>query len=207
MKKDPQSVDSRLLKRIQSHSKGWVFTPSHFSDLGSRAAVASALKRYKKDGTIRQIARGLYDIPRYSKMLGKVASPDTDAIANALKGRDAIRLQPTGAYAANILGLSTQVPVKIVFLTDGPSRRVQVGRRLILLKRTTPRNMATAGRISGTVIQGLRWLGQRHVEDAMVRILRQRLPDDAKKQLLKDVRYAPAWIADIMRQVGGDVSQ
>jgi len=207
MKKNPQSVDSKVLKRIQGHSKGWVFTPSNFSDLGSRAAVASALKRYKKAGTIRQIARGLYDIPRYSKLLGKIASPDTDAIANALKGRDAIRLQPTGAYAANILGLSTQVPAKIVFLTDGRTRKVHVGRRQIVLKRTTPRNMATAGRISGTVIQALRWLGQRHVDDTAIRILQQRLPNDAKKQLLKDPRYAPAWIADIMRQVGGDVGR
>ena len=98
-------------------------------------------------------------------------------------------------------GLSDQVPVRTVFLTDGRSRNVRLGKRQIVLKNTTPRHMATAGRVSGTVIQALRWLGQRHVDDRTVAILRRRLSDSDKRQLLKDLRYAPTWIAEIMRKV------
>jgi hypothetical protein len=115
--------------------------------------------------------------------------------------RDAVRLQPSGAYSANMLGLSQQVPMKVVFLTDGPSRHVKLGKQEIHLKRTTPRNMAAAGRVSGLVIQALRHLGQRHVDDAVIGALRARLGPDDKRQLLKDLRYAPVWIAKIMRQV------
>ncbi len=125
-----------------------------------------------------------------------------DALARALEGRDAVRLQPSGAYAANLLGLSTQIPMKILYLTDGRSRTVQIGKKQIILKRTTPRNMATAGRISGLVIQALRHLGLKHVDEDVIARLDRRLDADAGKQLLKDIRFAPAWIADIMRRLG-----
>ncbi len=91
--------------------------------------------------------------------------------------------------------------MKIVFLTDGPSRKLQIGNRQILLKRTTPRNMATAGRISGTVIQAFRWLGQRHVDDQTTSTLKRRLNSKDKAQLLKDIHYAPIWIAQVIRAI------
>ena len=197
-----QTVANRVLKVIRGHGLGWVFTPASFKGIGGRAAVESALRRYKNDGTIRQVARGLYDYPRTDPQLG-VLAPSVDQIVAALEVRDAVRLQPSGAYAANLLGLSDQVPMKIVFLTDGPTRKLQVGNRQILLKRTTPRNMATAGRISGTVIHALRWLGQRHVDDRVTSILRERLHAKDKAQLLKDIHYAPIWIAQIIRAITG----
>ena len=177
-----------------------MFTPTNFKDLGSRTAVATAIKRYKQNGTIRHIAWGLYDYPRTDPELG-VLTPSVDQIMNALKKRDAMRLQHSGAYAANLLGLSDQVPMKIVFLTDGPGRRLQVGNRHILLKRTTPRNMATAGRISGTVIQALRWLGRNNVDERITSILRGSLTKADKAQLMKDIRYAPIWITQIIRSI------
>jgi len=201
MGKHTQSVDKKIISRIYGHGKGWVFTPTHFSDLGSRDAVASAVKRYRQSGLIRQLARGLYDYPRTDPELG-ILTPSPDAIARALAGRDAVRLQPSGAYAANLLGLSTQIPMKIVYLTDGCSRTVQIGKKHIILKRTTPRNMATAGRISGLVIQALRHLRRQHVDDEVIARLDRRLDADGRKQLLKDVRFASAWIAEIMRRLG-----
>lgn len=190
-----QSIDSQVLSRIYGHGRGWAFTPASFLDIGSRVAVASALTRHKRTGIIRHLARGLYDYPM--KHLGRVAPP-ADAVARAIARRDAVRLQPAGAYAANVLGLSVQVPTKILFLTDGPTRRVKLGRREILLMRTTPRNMATAGRKSGTVIQALRHVGQRHVDDKVVSIVDRQLGPADRAQLLKDLRYAPAWIADLL---------
>ena len=201
MKKQIYSIDSKVLSRIYGHRGGWVFTPGVFRDLGNRTAVAAALKRHKQTGLIRQLARGLYDYPRSDPSLG-VLTPKTDDIANALRDRDGTRLQSSGAHAANLLGLSEQVPVRVVYLTDGPSRQVQLGRRRIVLQHTTPRNMATAGKVSGLVIQALRWIGQRHTDERKVlSTLRRRLSDADKKQLLTDLRYAPAWIADIMRKV------
>jgi predicted transcriptional regulator of viral defense system len=148
-----QSIDSKILSRIYGRGKGCVVTPGDFLDLGSRQAVDLALHRLAKKGTLRRLARGLYDYPRIDPELG-LLSPTIDTLVKALKGRDKILLQPSGGYAANLLGLSDQVPMKIVFLTDGPARRVQFGKQVILLKHTTPRAMATAGRVSGLVIQG-----------------------------------------------------
>jgi hypothetical protein len=200
MAKHKNSVDYQVLARISRKGKGWVFTPSDFLDLGSQRAVGLALMRHAKAGTIRRLARGLYDYPRQDRRVGPIAA-STDEIANALKGRDNVRLQLSGGHAANQLGLSDQVPVRMVFLTDGPSRRVQLGRRQIVLKQTTPRQMATAGRVSGTMIQALRWLGRRNVDGRVVATLRRKLSDADKRQLVKDLRYAPAWVADVMRKV------
>jgi len=159
-----------------------------------------ALTRLSRKGIIRQLSRGLYDYPVEHPTLGRIAA-SADAVANALASRDATRLQPAGAYAANILGLSEQVPTKILFLTDGPSRHVKLGKREIILKRTTPRNIAAAGRKSGTIVQALRYLGKNHVDDQVLAIIRRQLTDADKEQLLKDIKYAPAWVAEILRRL------
>jgi len=127
--------------------------------------------------------------------------PTPDQIAQALAGKDDLRIQPSGAYAANLLGLSEQVPAKVVFLTDGPNRKIKVGNQEIILRRTTPKNMATAGRVSGVVIQALRYLGQDHVDDGAIERLARLLPHDARQQLMADIRYAPAWIGAIFRRL------
>lgn len=200
MKKKADSAHGKIMERIRSHGRGRVFTPRDFEDLCVRSTIATSLQRLNESGMIRQLARGLYDYPKTDEQLGELAAP-TDDIAKALAGRDAIRLQPSGAYAANLLGLSTQVPMRIVYLTDGRSRTVQVGRRQIILKQTSPRIMATAGRISGLVIQALRYLGRDHVDEAIIARLDRRLDDDARRQLIKDIRYAPAWIAEIFKRL------
>jgi hypothetical protein len=202
-KKQKQSIDSMVLRRILAHGAGWTFTPDAFLDLGSRMAIDHALSRHSRCGRIRRLARGLYDYPKEHPKLG-LLSPEGDAVAKALMGRDAVRLQPSGAYAANLLGLSEQVPMKITYLTDGASRQVKLGNQEIFLRRTTPRNMATAGRVSGLVIQALRHIGQRHVDDKVIDTLRARLGRNDKNQLLKDIRYAPGWIAAIMKQLAHD---
>ena len=144
-RKQLKSIDSQILARIHGWGLGSVFVPSDFLDLGSREAVDLALHRLARKGTIRRLARGVYDLPKEHPVLGLLA-PAADAVARTLAGRDRTRLQPAGAYAANILGLSEQVPAKAVFLTDGPSRTVKIGPTTIQLRRTTPRNMEAAGR-------------------------------------------------------------
>jgi hypothetical protein len=195
-----QSIHAKALRRIRGAGRGSVFSPSDFLDLGSRDAVDQTLSRLVRAGVLRRLARGLYDSPTTHPVLGVVA-PTPEAIAAALAGKHGIRLQPTGAYAANLLGLSTQVPAKIVFLTDGPSRTVRVGNQEIRLVRTTPRTMGPAGRISGTVIQALRHLGQTHVDAAVIRALRRKLRPTEKRQLLRDLPFAPAWVGTHLRAI------
>jgi len=198
MQKNTQTIDNKIRSRIYGHGRGWVFTPKHFQGIGQSAAIDSALRRLKADGIIRQLARGLYDYPVHDPSLGLI-SPTADAVARALAVRDAIRLQPAGAYAANILGFSEQVPSRIAFLTDGPSRKVKIGRREIRLQRTTPRNMATAGRASGTVIQALRHLGQKRVDARARAALRRYLADAGRRATIRqDLARAPAWIANLL---------
>jgi hypothetical protein len=127
--------------------------------------------------------------------------PSAETVARALAGRDHTRLQPSGAYAANALGLSEQVPAKAVFLTDGPSRTVKIGLTTIQLRRTTARSMAAAGRLSGLLIQALRELGKDHATPARVRRLKRILPADKRRELMKDLRLAPAWMHPIFREL------
>jgi len=200
MGRHAHSIDSQVLRRFTSSRGRRVFTAGDFLDLGSRNTVDATLSRQARTGKIRKLARGLYDLPKRDPRIGPLM-PSVELVAKALRGRDAVRLQPSGAYAANRLGLSEQVPMKVLFLTDGVPRRVRIGKLQIIIRRTTPRNMATAGRTSGLVIQALRNLGQPHVDDRVITILRGRLSDVDKRQLLKDIRFAPAWIANIMQQV------
>lgn len=199
-RKSPQSIDSRVLAAIRKRKSGSVFVPADFLVLGSRAAVDIVLHRLTKKGTIRRLARGVYDYPKVHPVLGPLA-PSAEAVAQALAGRDQTRLQPAGAYAANALGLSEQVPAKVVFLTDGPTRTVKIGPTTIQLRGTTARNMAAAGRLSGLLIQAFRELGQEHVTRERRAHLKRTLPADKRRELLQDLRLAPAWMHPIFREL------
>jgi hypothetical protein len=155
-----QTIDSKLKSRTYGHGRGSMFTPTDFLELGGRDVVDKALSRLAANGTIRRLARGRYEYPREHPELGTL-SPDIQKVAKALAGKDRIRLQPAGAFATNLLGLSEQVPAKAVFLTDGPSRTVKIGRQEIQV--TTPRTMAAAGRLSGLLMQAFRQLGREHI--------------------------------------------
>ena len=198
--KNVKGIEKNIIDSIRKNGQGWVFTPRDFSSIGDTRSIGMALTRLVRKGFIRRLARGLYDYPQHHDKLGTL-TPTTEAVAKALAGRDSLRLQPSGGYAANVLGLSDQVPMTIVFLTDGPGRSVQLGKQQIVLKSTTPRNMATAGRLSGLVIQALRYIGKNHVDDKIINLLTNKFDDDQKKQLLEDIRYAPAWIASVIRQI------
>jgi hypothetical protein len=187
------SIDNQMVHRIIGRRRGWCFTPTDFLDIGSRQAVDTALSRLAKSGRIRRLARGLYDYPKSHTKIG-LLSPSPEAVIEALTRRDRVRLQPTGAYAANLLGLSDQVPTKVVYLTNGPSRRIRIGNQEIILKTMAPRFMATAGRPSGTVIQALRHLGKAHVTMETIARLRKSFTAAEKQQILKDRGLAPAWM-------------
>lgn len=200
MAKSTQSIDSRVLSTIHGRGRGSVFVPADFLDVGSRQAIDITLHRLTQKGTIRRLARGVYDFPKEHPVLGPL-QPSAEAVAKALAARDCTRLQPAGAYAANALGLSEQVPAKAVFLTDGPSRTVKIGPMTIQLRRTTAKNMAAAGRLSGLVIQALRELGKEHVTPERRAQLKRSLPAQKRQELIKDIKLAPAWMHPIFREL------
>ena len=195
-----QSIDIIIKKRIFGSGRGSLFTPTTFLDLGGRAAVDKALSRLAAGGTIRRLARGLYDYPKKHPVLGML-HPAPQDVAKVFAQRDAVRFQPAGAYAANLLGLSEQVPAKITFLTNGPSRTVKIGPMEIALRRTTPRNVAAAGRLSGLLIQAFRHLGRTQLTPERIAHLRRPLPAVERAKLLRDLRYAPAWMHSAFREL------
>jgi len=188
-----------ILKKVYAHGRGWVFTSSDFVDLESLSVVGKVLTRLTNKGTIRRIARGLYYFPKHSDFLGEL-SPSYDYVAKAIARKYSLRLQYTGAHAANYLGLSLQVPAKIVFLTDGSSRTVTVGNQRMIFKKTSLKYMG-ASQIGGLVIQALRFTGKDYVDDKVIRKLQRQLSYKHKKQLLRDIVCAPAWISDIIRKI------
>ncbi|MBI5761167.1 MAG: hypothetical protein HZA46_21800 [Planctomycetales bacterium] len=195
-----QSIEDKVLSRVYGKKRGWIFTPAIFLDLGNDASIRKALESLCDRQLIRRLGRGLYDYPKVHPKL-EILSPTPEAIAHALAGKDRLRILPSGAYAANLLGLSLQVPARAIFLTDGACRSIKVGNQTIILKRTTPKNMAAAGRVSGLVIQALRHLGQDHVDEQVVQKLNSRLSDDDLRILMSDINLAPAWIGNIIRRL------
>lgn len=198
------SIEKSINSRIEAQQRGSCFTPKAFLDLGSPEAVRIALHRLEKRGIIRRLARGLYDSPKQHRTIG-LLSPHPDQVAKAISERDAARLQPSGAYAANVLGLSEQVPARIVFLTDGPSRHVSIGCQEIILKHTTPRHMAMAGKASGTVIQALRHIGAKQINPQHLAHLRETLSAADRAQLKHDRIYAPGWMHHILDAIAEDI--
>lgn len=196
----PSSLDTRILRRVQRSTPGSVFTPATFAKLGSREAIDKALQRHVQQGTLRRLSRGLYDKPRHDSILGTLW-PSVEEVVKALTGQRRIRTQPTGVYAANLLGLSEQVPARVVLLTDGATRSVRAGPMLIELKRTTPRNMAAANRLSGLVIQALKNLGREHVARRHIEHLRRTIPATERAKLVNDLQLAPGWMWPILREI------
>lgn len=194
------SIDAKVSRYVKRCALGTVFLPDTFAVFGSRAAVDKALQRLVADGVLRRLSRGVYDKPRHDDLLGTLW-PSVETIVKAIAGKDKLRTQPTGVYAANMLGLSEQVPAKVVLLTDGISRNVQAGPMQIRFQRTTPRQMAAAGKLSGLLIQAFKSMGVKHITPAHIERLRQNIPAVERVKVMKDLALAPAWMRPLLREI------
>jgi len=196
------SVVHSVLKRIRVHGRGWVFTPRDFLVLGTRRAVDRALARLTQDNTIRRLAQGIYDYPRVHKKLG-ILAPNPDDVAAVLAAKTVSRIQISGARAANLLGLTDQVPAQLVYLTDGPAHRVKIGAQTIVLKPARPSRFPGAGTTPGLALQAIRAVGPHANKDLVVRQLSRALSARDRAQLTRLIKYAPAWSHEIIRQLEG----
>jgi len=184
---------------MKKAGRGSLFFIDSFIDYGSSKAVNKALERLVEKKEIIRVARGIYTRPKTSELLG-VIYPTTDEIAITIAKRDKARIIPTGAYALNVLGLSTQVPLKVVYLTDGVNRQIYLGQRSILFKKTSPKNLAAIGEISALVIQALKSIGKDNAEEWQIQKMIELLKKEQPSKLQHDIRMAPEWIRKIMRK-------
>jgi hypothetical protein len=192
MKMIAASVSDRVMKRVRASGRGSVFTPSDFLTVAARSSVDQALSRLVKGGQLRRLARGLYDFPKLHLKLGPL-SPAPDDVAQALARETGSQVQIAGARAANALGLSTQVPAKSIYLTDGPSRRVVLGKRVVDLRHASPKHLIAPGSPAGTVVQALRHVGPVRAAD-VAQVAARRLSANDKKTLASTAVQAPAWM-------------
>jgi hypothetical protein len=194
-----ESIDDKILRKIKRSAKGSLFFTIDFLLLGNTKAVSKALERLVKYKQLTRVARGIYCLLEYDPLLGPV-KPGTEEIAVAISRRDKARIMPTGTAALNALGLSTQVPVHVVYLTDGAARKIVIGRRKIIFKKTTPKNLAATGKTSGLVIQALKEIGKESITDEEITFILQQLKKEDVKRLEHDIMLAPEWIRVIMRK-------
>lgn len=192
-------ISDKIAQRIRRWKRGAVFTPKDFLDLGSRAAVDQALSRLADRGQIRRLSRGLYDVPRVNPKLGPL-TPDPDLVARAVARANGGVLQMSGAQAANALGLSTQVPASAEYLTDGPSRQVKLGKRVVTLRHASPKVLVAPGSKAGTVVQALRYLGPDAAAQAVDRLAPSLGPAD-RKTLARAAPQAPGWMRPVLSRL------
>lgn len=196
----PETTEIQALNKIRKAGRGTLFFVENFLTIGTAKAMAKALERLTKQGELVRVARGIYVRPEIDPVIGPI-TPGIEAVAEAIARRDKARIMPTGAYALNRLGLSTQVPLNVVYLTDGAARKIKIGKRTITFKKATPKNVAAIGEISGLAIQALKTLGKTKVTTDEIMKIQEQLKKEKITHLQHDIRLAPDWIRQIMQPV------
>ncbi len=192
-----QGIEASIKNRIISHGQGWCFTPKHFIGLGSDTAIRKFLSLLQKEGMIRRLAQGVYDYPRRHDKLGLVA-PNIDAVAKAIAEKNGAKIQPSGAYAANLVGISEQVPGRVIFLTDGPPKKLKIGKLEILFKQATVKNMYAVGTREALVIQALKFMGKDQLDESALQTVKRFLANRKRREFEKNIKFAPQWIRTIL---------
>ena len=196
-----QSIEKKVLSRIYRKGRGWAFFQKDFSDIGSRSSLDIALYRLLDKGTIRRVIRGLYDYPRFSDLLNEPLSPDPDQVARALARKFGWRIQPSGPAAMNIIGLSTQVPGRITYLSDGPDKSYKLGKTTLAFETTALKESGFKLPQSALVVQSLKSLGQNRTTDTVISKIRKWLKPELRPKVLKDTRSASDWVYQAIKKI------
>jgi len=192
-----QTTEKQILEKIKKARRGSLFFTDSFTSFGKPDTIRQALQRLVKSGEIERVADGIFCRPRESKLAGKIM-PTTEDIAFAIARREKARIVPTGSYAHYKLGLSTQVPMNIVYYTDTTARVIKIGKSTIKFKKASSRNLAYRGEISMLAIQALRNIGKGNVYDSEVEHIKRILQNENPKHLQHDLSLAPAWIRNLL---------
>lgn len=199
MQKETQNIEQKVFNKMKRAKPGTLFFIEQFSKLAEQAAIRKALQRLKENQKIVRVAQGIYVIPKESELVGKII-PGAEEIIAAIAKKDRFRIVPTGIQAQHLLGLSTQVPMRLVYLTDGAPRTIHIGKQTVNLKKTIPKNLIAKGEISGLVIQALKTIGKDKLEEKSETIILEQLKNEKLENILHDSKLAPAWIATILKK-------
>ena len=188
-----QSIHSQLEDKILSLKKGAIVFVSDFAEFGTAENVKKVLLRLEKKQLLVRLAHGIYLYPKIDKELG-ILYPSTESIAEAIAKRDKIRIIPTSIYALQQLGISTQIPMNVIYLTDGAPRKIKVGKRTITFKKTAPKNLAIKNKVLSNIVQGFKELGKEKITDEIRQKINQALQKVPVEILKEEILNAPVWV-------------
>ncbi len=194
------SVAQKIGSSIETIGRGKIFFADDFVNMGSAENIRQTLGRFTRNEKIVRVANGIYCYPEVDDKLGLgVLMPTFDQIANAIAERSHARIVPTGDYALNVLGLSTQVPMNSVYLTDGSPRKVEIsGGRGIIFKKTAPKNLSYKNRLAMLITSALKSIGRENVTAEQIAHIKQLLRKEDKESVLADLALMPIWIRKIV---------
>ena len=196
-----QSIDNKVINRIYGCGRGWSFSQNDFADLGSNEAVRKSLSRLAHSGKIRRVLRGVYDYPKFSKLLNQQLSPDIQQIAIALGRKFNWRIIPTGDTALNILGVSTQVPGRYIYLCDGVNRTYHIDNIDLEFKKTLLKEIGFKNQESTLLVQAIKSLGKEQINLEIIEKFRANYSDKSCLKILKDTRLTTSWIYEVIKQI------
>jgi hypothetical protein len=194
------SAAQKITSSVEDIGRGGIFFADDFVNMGSAENIRQTLGRLTKNEKIVRVANGIYCYPEVDDKLGLgVLMPTFDQIANAIAERSHARIVPTGDYALNVLGLSTQVPMNCVYLTDGSPRKVEIsGGRGIVFKKTAPKNLSFKNRLAMLITSALKSIGHENVTTEQIEHIEQLLRKENKESVLADLALMPIWIRKIV---------
>jgi hypothetical protein len=196
-----QIIENKIISRVYGNGRGWAFSQADFADLGLRSTIDSALRRRAAEGVIRRVIRGIYDYPRYSRALHGPSSPDIDQMAQALARKFGWRIQPDGATAQNLLSLSTQIPARAVYLSDGPNRSYTIGKTSLAFEHTALKEAVFRMPESRLVVQALKAYGEDRITPKIVAKIRKKFPLALRQRMLRDTKTATGWVYAVIQDI------
>jgi len=196
-----QSIENKILSKVYGHTKGWSFTANDFSRDFKRNNVDKALSTLLKKDKIRRACRGVYYFPKYSELLKQELGPDIDQVAQAIARKFNWRIQASGETASNLLGLSTQVPGKYVYLSDGPDRSYQIGNTTLSFKKSALKNIGFKHRESGLIVHALRALGKDRIDSKVIDKIQNQIDSKKYKKIMEDTKTVTSWVYEIIRRI------
>jgi len=191
------SYNNQIVNKIKDYKRGKIIFPADFLKIAPPTAIRKTLSRLAKDEFLVRLSEGIYLFPKMDPELG-ILYPSMEEVATSIAKKERIKILPTGAWALNKLGLSTQVPTKVVYLTDGEKKQLRLGRNSITFKSTTPKKLAAKGKYSSLVIQALQELGKKNIDERTTKKLATVLKQEKPETIWLDAKTAPAWIAEIL---------
>ena len=197
------SLEKQVLGLIKKKGRGNFVFASDFTSLGEQKTINKALERLAKEDVIIRISRGVYYYPKIDKVLGLgVLYPTLEDIAEGIAKRDKARIVPTGIYALNRLGFSTQIPMNIVFLTDGSERKLNLSNGTsIQFKYTAPKNFAFKSQLAMLLTFAFKTIGKENINQEILAHTKEQLAKDDKRVIEQDYNLMPAWVSSIIKTV------